>query len=417
MGAAAAEPGRPGSAPVALAKEILDMAGVKGGLVAHFGCAGGELTAALRPSDACVVHGLAFDADSAEKARCHIRSLGLYGSVSVELFSGERLPYIDNRVNLFVAVTAGGRFFSISDEAPVASTDFPPEWQLVARDAFNGVLLWKRSIPTWENFQRGFRSGPPELSRRLVATGDRVYVTLGLDAPVAALDPATGQTLATYAGTVDAGDGQVGWKRSDAQPLPVSLTAGPDHIFWLDPDALVCADGRTGADLWRAPRLESVCDNGKVLLIASTWQWPRSAYAIPVTGSIGVRPFCCGGQNFTDQHGDCLLVSLRYVPERFPVCLVHFERIDRRIENMVHRQHSVADHLADVVPPRNEFDRAVLAVVRTGIDHAEAVVLFQNIPPPTGDGSDDGQIVRVAFVLEDCYAGLRPTDPQPAGLS
>jgi len=200
-----------------------------------------------------------------------------------------------------VAVTAGSRFFYISDETPVASTDFPPEWQLVARDAFNGVLLWNRSIPTWENFMRGFRSGPPELSRRLVATGDRVYVTLGLDAPVAALDPATGQTLATYAGTegteeilyrdgtlylvvgpaaakkpeqpawpapktkssgpivktvmaVDAAAGRVRWKRSDAQPLPVSLAAGPGRVFWLDRDVVVCADAGTGADVWRAPR-------------------------------------------------------------------------------------------------------------------------------------------------------------------
>ncbi|MHC4434836.1 MAG: hypothetical protein ACYTBS_23605, partial [Planctomycetota bacterium] len=34
--------------------------------------------------------------------------------------------------------------------------------------------------------------------RRLVAQGDRVYVTLGLDDPISLLDAATGETVATY---------------------------------------------------------------------------------------------------------------------------------------------------------------------------------------------------------------------------
>jgi len=96
-----------------------------------------------------------------------------------------------------VAISAGGRLFYIVDEASVASILLPPQWQLAARDAFNGVLLWKRPITTWEPHLRGKSSGPPELSRRLVANGDRVYAALGLAAPVTALDAATGRTLIT----------------------------------------------------------------------------------------------------------------------------------------------------------------------------------------------------------------------------
>ena len=87
------------------------------------------------------------------------------------------------------------------DEAPIAAIVLEPQWKLVARDAFSGVILWKRPIQQWQWHLRGFRSGPSDLSRRLVAVGDRVYVTLGVDAPLCALDAATGETIATYEGT------------------------------------------------------------------------------------------------------------------------------------------------------------------------------------------------------------------------
>jgi len=98
-------------------------------------------------------------------------------------------------------VTAGGRVFYIIDEGPISSVYLPPQWKLVARDAFSGVLLWDRPITNWEAHLRGFRSGPPEIGRRLVATGDRVYVALDYGEPVAVLDAATGEELATFAGT------------------------------------------------------------------------------------------------------------------------------------------------------------------------------------------------------------------------
>ena len=62
----------------------------------------------------------------------------------------------------------------------------------MARNAFSGVVLWKRDIEKWEDHLRPFRTGPTELQRRLVAVGDCVYVTLGYGAPVTALDAATG---------------------------------------------------------------------------------------------------------------------------------------------------------------------------------------------------------------------------------
>jgi len=98
-------------------------------------------------------------------------------------------------------VTAGGRILYIIDEGPISSVYLPPQWKLVARDAFSGVLLWKRPIRNWEAHLRGFRSGPPEIGRRLVATSDRVYVALDYGDPVTVLDAATGEPWTTLADT------------------------------------------------------------------------------------------------------------------------------------------------------------------------------------------------------------------------
>ncbi|MHC4435557.1 MAG: outer membrane protein assembly factor BamB family protein, partial [Planctomycetota bacterium] len=98
-------------------------------------------------------------------------------------------------------VSARGRLFTIVDEGLTADIRMPTRWRLVARDAFNGVILWKRSIGKWYDHLHGFRSGPPDLPFRLVAVGDRVYVTLGYDKPVTALDAATGKVLMTFKGS------------------------------------------------------------------------------------------------------------------------------------------------------------------------------------------------------------------------
>ena len=98
-------------------------------------------------------------------------------------------------------VSANGRVFFIVDESPLASIRFLGKWSLVARDAFNGTLLWKRPIKQWNDHLRHFRSGPTHLPRRLVAVGDTVYVTEGLAGPVLAIDGATGETIRQYEGT------------------------------------------------------------------------------------------------------------------------------------------------------------------------------------------------------------------------
>ena len=109
--------------------------------------------------------------------------------------SHEHLPSIE------AVVSSRGRIFYIADEGSTASIVAPPRWNLVARDAYNGMLLWQRPIAAWFPVIINWGATPRELQRKLVAVGDHVYVTLGLYAPLSLVDAVTGKTLKTYEGT------------------------------------------------------------------------------------------------------------------------------------------------------------------------------------------------------------------------
>jgi len=110
----------------------------------------------------------------------------------------------DHMASMSAMVSARGRVFYILDEGSRISPQLPPDWKLLARDAFNGVLLWKRPIAQWHPHLWPLKSGPANLPRRLVAEGESVYTTLGIAAPVTALDAASGRTVREYAKTAGA---------------------------------------------------------------------------------------------------------------------------------------------------------------------------------------------------------------------
>ena len=202
--------------------------------------------------------------------------------------------------SISAVVSAGGRVFYIVDEGPASAIAAPARWSLVARDAFNGVLLWQRPIASWAWHRHRFRSGPVQLPRTLAAAGDRVYVPLGLDAPVSALDAATGKTVRVYKSTAPAeeiiladgvllavrgepvteqalGDpdapkgrfpnaksiaavraesGEALWNWSepqDARLMPLTLAAEGERVFLQAGRQVLCLDRATGRELWRSP--------------------------------------------------------------------------------------------------------------------------------------------------------------------
>ncbi len=118
-------------------------------------------------------------------------------------------PYIsadhEEEPGLHAMVVSNGRIFYIHDESDVkfASLALPRRYVLVARDAYNGMLLWKKPMTNWgwqewKTHFSNWKNIPLQLPRRLVAIGDDVYVTMGFNAPVSKLDAATGKILHVY---------------------------------------------------------------------------------------------------------------------------------------------------------------------------------------------------------------------------
>ena len=191
-------------------------------------------------------------------------------------------------------VTAGGRLFYVMDGGPGANLNVPARWQVVARDAYNGTLLWRRPIRSWTSHQRGFRSGPVQLPRLIVTDGRRVYVPLSISEPLVALDAATGQTAGSYPeatgteeilvsnGTLlvvagspsptqaaelrgaekttskkivayDAAGGDLLWKTEDLDPsklIGCTLAADRRQVYYQFGSGEVCLDIKTGKQVW-----------------------------------------------------------------------------------------------------------------------------------------------------------------------
>jgi len=112
--------------------------------------------------------------------------------------SPKRTRHHDHITSVSALACAGGRIFFINDAGSSRSIHLPPKWSLVARDAFNGNILWTKDIPKWVNPVWPLKSGPAATPRRLVASGEHLFVTLGIDAPISLLDANTGEQVRMY---------------------------------------------------------------------------------------------------------------------------------------------------------------------------------------------------------------------------
>ncbi len=107
----------------------------------------------------------------------------------------------DRMSSLSAMVSSRGRLFYIMDEGSRTSILLPSKFQLIARDAFNGCILWKKPIAKWSTNLWPLKTGPTSLTRRLVADGERIFVTLGISEPISVLDGASGAVLKSFAAT------------------------------------------------------------------------------------------------------------------------------------------------------------------------------------------------------------------------
>ncbi|MGM0490383.1 MAG: PQQ-binding-like beta-propeller repeat protein [Planctomycetota bacterium] len=201
--------------------------------------------------------------------------------------------------SLSAMVSDDGRLFYIFDEGLTSITDppIPDRWTLIARDAYNGTLLWKRPLKDWGAKawnRRALRSTPGWVPFRLVAGDDRVFVTLGSSAPVSMLDAATGEIEKTFentAGTetiryldgvlltrvrskltaIDIETGAVMWTLKGRIPLR-SVAARGEHVYCMAEGRLRCLRLEDGETLWQKEEKVSprqLAAHGDYLLIAT----------------------------------------------------------------------------------------------------------------------------------------------------
>ncbi|MFO7901738.1 MAG: class I SAM-dependent methyltransferase [Pirellulaceae bacterium] len=135
-----------------LATEILNEAGVKGGLIVHVGCGDGTVTAALHRNDGCLVHGLTVDDGKMERARAFLRQKGVYGPVAVDSFDGARLPYADGAVNLVVSEDLKqvpmAEVQRVLSPHGVAYLKQDGDWRKI-------VMPWPETIDDWSHYLHG----------------------------------------------------------------------------------------------------------------------------------------------------------------------------------------------------------------------------------------------------------------------
>ena len=202
-----------------------------------------------------------------------------------------------------VMVSGGGRLFCIADESLTALPEsLPSRWALIARDAFNGIELWRRPLSSWQpSYVADRNSYPADLHRRLVAAEDVVFATLSILGPVSALDAESGRTVRTYSGTektedivledgvlylsintadrneidrlkmayrhvepqqkrimaVHAQSGNVLWEKSDKDTdglMPMTLAVKGTRLYFQNPENVVCLEKKTGEAIWRSAR-------------------------------------------------------------------------------------------------------------------------------------------------------------------
>ncbi len=158
----------------------------------------------------------------------------------------------DKMSSLSALVSSGGRIFYILDEGLAASIFMPSHWALIARDAFNGKLLWKRAIGDWYTRFKGLKDGPADAPRRLVAAKARVYTTLGLHAPLVCLDAETGRTLRNYQGTKGAEEILLSNGVLFLLVGPGSIGDGGRGERPAEKRTILALEADTGKELWRA---------------------------------------------------------------------------------------------------------------------------------------------------------------------
>ncbi len=183
------------------------------------------------------------------------------------------------------AVSAGGRnFYIVCEGTPYLGVPRRPV--LICRDAYNGLVLWKRpvaveftkretavyikwlkgeakrfSLRDWTNYH-ALRLPLPQ--RAMVATPDRVYAVIESGGPLVAIDAATGKTLKTYDG-----------------PSPSEVLHHDGKLLLVAKRGARCLAAADGRQLWSLdePVKDAVIADGQAFFMGLT-KWPPEVLSV-----------------------------------------------------------------------------------------------------------------------------------------
>jgi outer membrane protein assembly factor BamB len=291
-------------------KQILDLAGVRQGLCVHLGCgreASATLTADLAAGSGLLVHGLALDDVSLQRARKAIEARGVAGRATVERAPLNPLPYLNDLARVVV----------VEDFAALAAVGVTRE-EILRTIAPNGTLLmrekgaWTRTVKPmpkemdeWTHPQHG-----PDGNK--VSTDSALKSPIGLrwqdGLPVVmSFRAGTGSWVAAGGKLFTAGVNEL-------ENLSTSSTVVPNYsdlhgqTFAGYPQYLTARDAFSGIPLWKI-NLGSLYEGG-----AGNWQ-----NSLPLAAT-GRRVYAAGKERIVvaDAASGEILVECRtkYTPVR-----------------------------------------------------------------------------------------------------
>jgi len=184
--------------------------------------------------------------------------------------------------SMHAMVSCGGRIFYIIDEGLRNHIFLPSDWKLIARDAYNGTILWKQPLKDWQPNNWPLKSGPGDMPRRIVATDaykgtDATVEVICSDGMLFVLtDPKktspgykakssgygeirraekewawTPESSERKIVALNAASGKMLWQRP-TKAAPLTLAVNQGQVFFHNGTCMVCLDRRSGEKAWES---------------------------------------------------------------------------------------------------------------------------------------------------------------------
>jgi len=208
----------------------------------------------------------------------------------IRWMAGPIWPTGNRKTSVPGVVASEKRLVYLFEDEVATANGYTPRNSLVARDAYNGLFLWKR--------------GATAETSPLVSVGDRIYAVLDDGGPLVELDADSGEVVRDFPDT-----------KSPRQAAYV------DGLLFVDlPAALGCYDAESGRAIWTHPGRPRrfVAGDGYVFVHTDDTRRGEDSVFVCLDLASGkkiwaesTRPWCKGTPNLILYHNGVLLAASR----------------------------------------------------------------------------------------------------------